>query len=484
MCEREADLTEYPLHLACDSGSICDVRRLIAQGMDANDRDDLKKTPLHVAANREIALLLTENGADIFARDLQGNTVLHTSAARGRMGVAEYLIRKGLDVNDNKCAEGYTPLHVASGYGHYRLVEMLMNKGASVDAKDEEKAIPLHSAVGIWPRIEKSSWEYSFVDNAPPEQSSLYWWASTCGRLDVVMNWLKQEQKPVCSTLERRLYRLFESGKIQVVKLLVKTGSKLNAKSLDGNTPLHIAVKLFGCENAKVLLEAGASVDLMNGEGKTPLQIADSNELRSILINHNADVFVRDDSDRTLLHRAAEEADLEFARMLVEKGVDVDVKDERGLTPLHYASRGRRKSHMQTAKFLISAGASIGAMDINNKTPLHYAETQEMAETLLAGGANLYAMDLYGRAPLYSVSSNLRGRRHLQKLLEFLLLEGSNVNARDFSGRTPLHLSKNSTLAGILLKYGADPDIKDHLGKTPCWKRKKRCLKGFRNRDS
>ena len=58
--------------------------------------------------------------------------------------------------------------------------------------------------------------------------------------------------------------------------------------------------------------------------------------------------------------------------MLLEAGVDIDARENRGLTPLHYAAGNN--TNPDVAALLLEAGADPGVRDIRGNTPLAYAE--------------------------------------------------------------------------------------------------------------
>ena len=64
----------------------------------------------------------------------------------------------------------------------------------------------------------------------------------------------------------------------------------------------------------------------------TPAPIA------QVLLEHGADVTLRDDTHSTPLHLAASNPDLEIARLLIKHGADVNARNRSNLTPLHLAS--------------------------------------------------------------------------------------------------------------------------------------------------
>jgi len=87
-----------PLHKAAEAGHIEAVKKHLAAGKDVNAK--LKyggATPLHLAANKEIAELLIANGADVNAKSKAGCTPLHVAGFRGHKEIAELLIAKGAE---------------------------------------------------------------------------------------------------------------------------------------------------------------------------------------------------------------------------------------------------------------------------------------------------------------------------------------------------------------------------------------------------
>ena len=60
----------------------------------------------------------------------------------------------------------------------------------------------------------------------------------------------------------------------------------------------------------------------------------------------------------------------EVAELLIDKGADVNAKDEWGSTPLHYAAL---KGHKEVAELLIDKGADVHAKGDDGKTPIDFA---------------------------------------------------------------------------------------------------------------
>jgi len=130
----------------------------------------------------------------------------------------------------------------------------------------------------------------------------------------------------------------------------------------------------------------------------------------------------------------------EIVQELISKGVDVNEKGRRGVTPLHKST------------------VFEGSVRANNKT-------NGIIELLIGNGADLNAVDEDGLTPLmYAV---LGGSKEVAKLL---ISEGANLNAKDDDGETVLHYAASfgqNEIFELLIDNGADLNVKDNLGRIP-----------------
>ena len=201
-------------------------RFLVNQGADVRTVDSKGRTILHILAERDRTVDLTQDivskGLSMNVQDKEGQTPLHV-AAQNSLQALQSLIDLGADVNirDNN---GKTPLHLAVQQNEVMAAQILIARKADVNTKAENGVTPLHTAAG---------------QNA--------------------------------------------AG---IAKLLVANGAEVNAKDKDGATPLHWA---NGVESTKALIEGGAEVNVKDGKGETPLDaaIGDGNdEMQSFLRQH------------------------------------------------------------------------------------------------------------------------------------------------------------------------------------------------------
>ena len=143
---------------------------------------------------------------------------------------------------------------------------------------------------------------------------------------------------------------------------------------------------------------------------------------------------------------AAQAGDIETVERLLarKRGIDIEIRDWAGLTPLMRAASG---GHAQIMKLLLAKGSDPNAVSVS-KHPRH-----ETALMLAASAARVEAMQL-------------------------LLRVGAKVDLVDVSGETALHHAASGYLAEgrlsdqraaieLLLAHGADPRARSNLRRTP-----------------
>ncbi|XP_037043236.1 protein fem-1 homolog CG6966 [Bradysia coprophila] len=121
------------------------------------------------------------------------------------------------------------------------------------------------------------------------------------------------------------------SGKLPVVKCLIRLGSSINAQSDTGSTPVRSACFMTNMEIVKYLVEHGADIKKTNYNGGTCLiNSVQSVQLCSYLISKDVDVNAKDIQEKTALHYAIQEHRLETTKLLLDKGADPFSKSQNG----------------------------------------------------------------------------------------------------------------------------------------------------------
>ena len=82
----------------------------------------------------------------LFYKDPLKRSLLYIAARNGHVNICDYLINKGIDVNEIQ-GTGSTPLHGAAYYGQTNVVNLLINYGAKTNIKNEYNHYPIDEAM-------------------------------------------------------------------------------------------------------------------------------------------------------------------------------------------------------------------------------------------------------------------------------------------------------------------------------------------------
>ncbi|MFC1781686.1 ankyrin repeat domain-containing protein, partial [Planctomycetota bacterium] len=179
-------------------------------------------------------------------------------------------------------------------------------------------------------------------------------------------------------------------GNKELAELLIDKGADINAKNNWGWTALVWAVSVGRTEVAEFLISKGADVNITDQWGQTTLVIAQqrgNTEIIELLRKHGAEDA---EPPTNPLHEAAEAGDIEQIKQLISEGAEIDLRDNRGNTPLYNAAANGR---LEVAELLIENGA-----DVNAGTPLQAAcesGNKELAELLIDKGADVNAKNIF-----------------------------------------------------------------------------------------
>jgi ankyrin repeat protein len=278
---------QSPLQIACRSGNLEIVRRLLDRGADPNSVDKLGMTPLMEACrigNIKIMKLLVAADADIGVATTNRQTPLWFATLHGFPDAVRYLLDE-LETDPNFAREdGVTPLMVASSQGFHTIADLLIHAGADVNVMDLQNATALINAA--------------------------------------------------------------EHGSTEIVALLLHSGARVNIFTENNFTPLIIASAHGHLESVQKLVEAGATVDLKHPDGVTALMYASAAghvDVVEYLISSGSDVnAIHSMGGTALLETTAAPLSSQntdrIVLALLDAGARVDVADDEGITPLISAS--------------------------------------------------------------------------------------------------------------------------------------------------
>ena len=233
----------------------------------------------------------------------------------------------------------------------------------------------------------------------------------------------------------RELIAAVRKHDIASVKRILKSASeRVNGQDNGGSAPLHHAAGFGTLETMKLLIEAGAEVDARNDRNSTPLHWAVS--------------------------------DTGKIRLLLARGADINAKTERELTPLGLAAM----QHFDIAplELLLEKGANPNIASINGQTSLMAAASAgnvEAMELLLGKKADPLAVAGSGAVALMAAAASRN-----PEAVKLLLKHGAEANAKTKRNQTALFEAASrgaEDVVKLLLEQGAEVNIEDYQGHSP-----------------
>ena len=503
-----------PLMFAAQSNSNPEViRALIEKGMNVNavaiGGFMHGWTPLMLAAayneNPEALRVLIEGGADVNAIDEKGWTpLIRATAYSSNPEVIQILIDNGAIVNAFD-QNWYTPLMAAAQFNENpEILQILINNGAIVNAIDERGETSLMWAVEYNqnPEVLRVLIENGAGVNATNEYS-----------YTPLMMAAKNNKNP------------------EILRVLIEGGANINAvDSAFKWTPLMLAVdNNKNLEIVRVLIENGANVAIRDKFGKTALDYAGRNlalkgtDVYDLLWKKTMENFIKvakvllilfglalverifikkeskPDKNKITFKQAifvltiitvfvfsctlylgkvfhinigkmlpvSENTTVQDISLFIQKGVNINITDMNGFTPLLRAVEVNEKP--EVLRILIENGANVNAADNIGITPLTMAavikSNPETVRILIENGADVNATDSSGATPLMRVVFH---KPNLE-IIKILIENGADVNAADNRGWTPLMTAAwhNPTpeVIQILIESGANITAKNNEGR-------------------
>ena len=367
-----------PMTLASEIGNPAMIKLLLAAGADANSANLDGQTALLAVArtgNVEAADLLVKAGAKVDAREnFGGQTALMWASARRLPRMMQYLISKGADVNARGTARdyqrhvqaegrpknldsgGFTSLLYAARENCMECVKVLLGAGADINLPDPDGVSPLLLS------IMNANWDISkhlILAGADVNQWDIFGEAplfTVLGNHTQAGGGKGGAYDPLNQTTGTQIvHLLLERGANPNMQLFFRPANLNGVTNTRGSTPLIRAVAAADMEMIKLLLANKADATLSLADQQTTIIAAISG-------------------------RASETQAIEIVRMMKEAGADINTiaqvnhrYDSRGGTALHYAARKRWKEMIKT---LASYGINMNAKDQDGLTALDYTQAR------------------------------------------------------------------------------------------------------------
>ncbi|RWQ97089.1 ankyrin unc44 [Paecilomyces variotii] len=338
-----------------------------------------------------------------------------------------------VDVNAPAIESRRTPIHQAAQNGHLKVVELLLEHGAMADPIDSDHITPLWSAAQeghydicklLLENDVAIEVESSDAARRPMHQ------AAQCGHLRIVELLLSYgaAPDPTDNSGITPLWSAAQQGHAKIVRRLLEADARVDVTSYDGSRqPIHQAAQNGHLETVQVLLDFGAKAtpeeDSFDDTTPSPFWLAcgstnGNTDIVKLFLHHGADVnFSVASSGKKPLHAAAYRGHVDITRLLIERGCNVDAKEDDGWTALMLASQEEKS-------------ANVNAEEKDGATSLWIASQQGHTEIQLPTRSAQ-------RRPIHQAAQN----GHLSVLQMLLKAAPEDINAEDKNGATPLLLA-------------------------------------------
>ena len=328
------------------------VTNLLKERAEVNAPQADGAAPILWAAYRndlEIADLLISAGANVKAANRDGATALQLASINGNASMLVKLIKAGADPNE-RSPRGETPLMFASRNGNTEAMRVLLDRKADLNAKENVRgttalmwAVEQRHAQAVKLLVERGA-NVAAITNPDNKGGTAYLApsvqqraaqdrgfgvrnaASGRGRTAPVPGNPDDLAAADAAAAEAAFGRNQQNTKgggltplvfaaredcLECAQILVAARADVNQITRYGWTPLLTAVQNRHYQLAKFLLEHGANPNIRNNGGWTPLYLAVDN--RNI---EGGDYPVR----------AADMDQLEFIKLLLDRGADVNAR--------------------------------------------------------------------------------------------------------------------------------------------------------------
>lgn len=245
--------------------------------------------------------------------------------------------------------------------------------------------------------------------------------------------------------------------------------SELNRSGRDGKTPLHLAISSNNFSSAEFLLQSNDVVaNTQDNHGNTPLHYAKHASFIKLLLECGmANPNIPNERGFCAIHVAVQRRDVESVKCLLSHFANVNVADDcKWLTPLHLAAQDT--VHDSSFRSKISSKGSQSRSPAVEITRLLCAVTKPHP-------ADLNYQDKDGNTPLHHAS--ILQNTTAGEIMLLLLKHGANPNIRNNRGQTPMHLFMHNNslrqfdffqdIMQLMLYQGYDTNIQSQNGCTP-----------------
>jgi len=432
------------LHWAIYHDDLATTDLLLKAGADVKAANREGATPLMMASlygNAAIIERLLKAGADAKERGPNGETTVMLAARNGNPSAIKVLVAAGADVNAKESLRATTALMWAAEQGHADAARSLIELGASVAAKSGPAGLPrnyMSSAVPV-----------QTVEAAAKRRRD----ARAAGRTYEEQLAFEQANGTVPDDRVSQAVAFVASGAATIADVV--NGLGLNAQQA-ADLAKRVSEATAGGAGAFGVPPGAPPAE--NGAAAAAAA-ADRANQQDIII---AGLVGGGSGGLTPLVFAAREGNLDTAKVLVERGADVNQQTEYGWTPLLVATNNR---NYRLGAYLLEHGADPNIANKGGWTPLYLATDNRNIE----GGDypvpkpdmdNLeYIKLLLDR----KADTNARVKENTLSRTIFTMQWFFEPGATSFVRAAQ---SSDVALMKLLLEHGADPKAETGFGDT------------------
>lgn len=357
------------------------VNLLIAIGANPNMTSKKGRTALFFAVDTEmanIAEFLLKNGADPNIGDENGITPIYIAASKYDLKLVKLLLETSANPNGNYKSEEKestksniynneknmktmgTPLHFAAAFGDIAFARLLLDYGAEINFPDNYNWSPLHIAAG--------EGNTEMVNFLLDRGANIEFKGGNSGT-----------ETPLLYTFNPEVYN---NEHLEVVKLLLKRGVNVNARSMSGTPGIEWNAFNYAARYIKDQKLRDLTIKYLLANGVEVINASvnySQQEIDDMLINYakegdslgvraqlnlGANINAQSDDGWSALLEAVVN-DISLVEFLLEKGADPNIASELGYTPL---MRAAGIGNIDVVKLLIKYKADLTKVDNYGQT--------------------------------------------------------------------------------------------------------------------
>lgn len=483
-----------PLHYAVVNYNTILVDFLLSKGADFLAKDGNGWTPLQLANQIRENLLQTKflniDTIDFIIdrilfcqceaiHSVQDESIVlshfHIACTRDNPHIVNTFLQNGVEVDgcipfDQSGLGGFTALHYAIHNNCYQVTELLLNNGANVNAITKDNWTPLMFAVTfefilIVQLLLARGADVSIKSSQG--LTAIHYAFNAKRRIDSLVDMLLLYAPKVINPTSPWGLSHFHIAcvreNLSVIEAFIGNKVDINARvdikssKYPGYSPLHFAIEFTRLHVVDILIKNRATVNLKDMRGMTPLHLACLQNYKTLLVLLNEPRVHM--SEQSMAWRQSCNHVVQIVKLLLMHNADVNIKDNIKATPLHYAF-GTEQMKKTIVKHVMSMGV---LMTLERKIMnLLNLNQEKIAEMIIKEGADINSLQTNARTPLHSACM-------FTSAYKCLLEADCKINALDSEGNSPLFLacqSQNLPAIRELLKFGADMGIVNSLNQS------------------